>query len=224
MSKSVVDKYTERLNLLNEKFSKYSKEHGSLSGTPKIQSVYLKTRIKTTVADIAGIKSDYYKMFAEIEAQIFSSESNKITLMMGVVNALLYGVKKGYLSSITELVHANVFSDFLEMADHLSDEGYKAPAAVVAGSTLETHIKKLAEKHEIDLEFKDKKGKLIQKSIDTLSSALVKLEVFTKNEKKQITAWYGIRNSSAHGKNDFSIKEVKLMIEWIRHFISRFPA
>ena len=40
--------------------------------------------------------------------------------------------------SLEELLPV-VFGDFLEMAQHLVDNGYKDAAAVVAGSTLEVH-------------------------------------------------------------------------------------
>jgi hypothetical protein len=52
---------------------------------------------------------------------------------MGVVKGLLDDMAAGYMKSLVEIVHGDLFSDFLEMAQHLCESGYKDAAAVVAG-------------------------------------------------------------------------------------------
>jgi uncharacterized protein (DUF2164 family) len=47
----------------------------------------------------------------------------------------------GYLQSVVELVHADIFADFLEMADYLLQQGYKDPAAVITGSVFGAHLR-----------------------------------------------------------------------------------
>jgi hypothetical protein len=61
----------------------------------------------------------------------------------GTLQALRDDYESGYLQSVVELVHADIFADFLDMADYLIQQGYKDPAAVVAGSVLEEHLRKL---------------------------------------------------------------------------------
>lgn len=49
-------------------------------------------------------------------------------------------------------LHLNVcprISEFLDMSQHLNEAGYKDAAAVIAGSTLESHLKELAVKNGI---------------------------------------------------------------------------
>jgi hypothetical protein len=42
---------------------------------------------------------------------------------------------------------------------------------------------------------------------------------------KQVTAWAAIRNSAAHAQyTDYDAAQVKLMIGWIRWFLSSKPA
>jgi hypothetical protein len=48
------------------------------------------------------------------------------------------------MQTVAELIHAGVFDDFLEMANELLTEGYQHPAAVIGGSVLEEHLRKLA--------------------------------------------------------------------------------
>src|SRR5215213_5859918 len=51
----------------------------------------------------------------------------------GVLLAAQEDFERGYLWSLNERVHADVFDDFLEMAASLVDDGYKDAAAVIAG-------------------------------------------------------------------------------------------
>jgi hypothetical protein len=67
----------------------------------------------------------------------------------GILFALRTAYSAGYLGSVTELVHADIFADFVEMADYLLSEGYKDPSAVIIGSTLEEHLRQLCIKHGI---------------------------------------------------------------------------
>ena len=46
-------------------------------------------------------------------------------------------VEDGYLTDIRTLISADVFTDFLEMAEHLDDNGYKDPTAYPSGAVLE---------------------------------------------------------------------------------------
>jgi hypothetical protein len=68
---------------------------------------------------------------------------------VGMLQALRTEYEAGYLQSVVELVHADIFADFLEMAHHLLEQGYKDPAAVVTGSVLESHLHKLCDKNSI---------------------------------------------------------------------------
>jgi hypothetical protein len=118
-------------------------------------------------------------------------------------------------------VHADLFSDFIEMADHLLARGFKDPAAVVAGSVLEIHAKKLAAKTDIDVS--DAKGRA--KSFDLLTADLVKAGSLTEADRKLAVAWYGIRKHAAHGEGDKIVADqVRIMIDGIRAFLPRYPA
>lgn len=64
---------------------------------------------------------------------------SSLHVLPGILSALRTDYAAGRSHSIQELIHADVFGDFLEMADHLLEEGYKDPAAVLAGGVLEEH-------------------------------------------------------------------------------------
>ena len=99
-------------------------------------------------------------------------------------------------------------------------EGYKDPAAVLAGSTLEVHLRELCVSNNIDTDVLNSKGATISKKADVMNSDLTKAGIYSSAYQKQVSAWLGLRNSAAHGKySDYKVEEVSLMLQGIRQFI-----
>ena len=145
--------------------------------------------------------------------------------VVGVVLALHADLKAGYIKTLSELLHREVFGDFLEMADHLLKSGYKDAAAVVAGSTLETHLRQLCQKFVVEIEAADGRGNLRPKKADRMNSDLVIASAYSKLDQKNVTAWLDLRNKAAHGEYDkYSSDQVALLNQGVRDFISRNPA
>jgi hypothetical protein len=139
----------------------------------------------------------------------------------GMLGALRSDYESGYLESVVELVHADIFADFLEMADYLLQQGYKDPAAVVGGSVLEAHLRKLCDKHGIPVIKPDGSPK----AANTLNSELAGANVYSKLDLKSVTAWQDLRNQAAHGKyTEYTMGQVTVMLQWVRDFASRYPA
>src|SRR5579863_4831157 len=61
----------------------------------------------------------------------YERNNRNIPVLAGIVKALKDDVQQGFLSSARELIHGELFGDFLEMADFLVEEGYKDAAAVI---------------------------------------------------------------------------------------------
>ena len=149
----------------------------------------------------------------------------RLSMIVGVVEALHADLKAGYLKTISELIHGEVFGDFLEMADHLLENGYKDAAAVIAGSTLEAHLRQLCQKFGVEIEAVDGKGNLHPKKADRMNSDLARAKAYSKLDQKSVTAWLDLRNNAAHGEYDkYSLEQVVLLNQWLRGFISRNPA
>jgi len=122
--------------------------------------------------------------------------------------------------SFQEIIHGDVFADFIEMAEHLFSAKYPLPAAVLTGAVLEEHIRKLCEKHRVAIT--DGNGK--PKSVETMNQDLAKAGVYTKPQQMSITALYATRTSAAHNKTDFDPSLVPSMIRDVRDFVGRYPA
>jgi len=141
-----------------------------------------------------------------------------------MIEGLLHDLKKNYLKSLAKIIHGDVFEDYLEMAEHLLNEGYKDPAAVITGSTLEEHLRQLCLNNGIDIDVQTGTGQR-PKRAGQINSELAKNEVYSILDQKSIIAWLDLRNKTAHGKyHEYSPKKVELMVMGIRDFINRNPA
>lgn len=94
----------------------------------------------------------------------------------------------------------------------IQNAGHKVPAAVIAGTVLETTLRKLCKRHP-NLTPSD--------NINNMNDELAREAVYNSLQKKQVTAWAGIRNSAAHGRpEEFQPGDVDRMITGIRDFIA----
>ncbi|MFP4438990.1 MAG: hypothetical protein ACLFVO_17255 [Chloroflexaceae bacterium] len=110
------------------------------------------------------------------------------------------------------------------MAEYLLGEGFKDAAAVIAGSTLEAHLRQLCVKHGVDVDHSLPDGSKRPKKAAQINQDLVKF-AYSKFDQKQVTAWLDLRNSAAHGKYvNYTDKQVEQFIEWLQDFIKRNPA
>jgi hypothetical protein len=194
-------------------------QYNDLSDLPKDERQSLVTRAVAAVHRISGAASPYSIEIARIlkedpELHVHTSS------IIGIVKALRQDIAAGYLQTLVELVHAAVFTDFLDMASHLHDSGYKDAAAVICGSTLESHLRELCNKNGVatDLNGKPKKA-------DQINAELAKSGAYSALDQKNVTAWLGLRNKAAHGDDDaYTAEQVNLLIAGVREFLARTPA
>lgn len=214
-------KLVVQLDEIIDSFLKFKRtsRHPDLSDLPKHERQGLVTRALAAISRITGNNSSYMIDAERILKQLPALHLHTSSII-GIVQALRDDLNAGYIQSVSEIIHAKVFSDFIEMAEHLVTNGYKDAAAVIAGSTLESHLKKLATKNSLPIELNAKPIKAEQ-----LNQDLGKAKVYLMTDQKSITAWLDLRNNAAHGKYaEYSIEQVKLLIIGIQSFISRNPA
>jgi hypothetical protein len=154
-----------------------------------------------------------------------TAEHVKADRIVGIIKALKGDLEDGYLETFPELVRGEMFENLSEMAKHLLEEGYKDAAAVIAGSSLESHLHQLSMKHGVPINHTAPDGATKPKKADQLNQALRKNGAYSLFDQKQITAWLDLRNSAAHGKySDYDEDQVAKLIEWAGDFISKNPA
>lgn len=159
--------------------------------------------------------------YSEFDKATKSYEFNNASSGHEILIAILNEIQGGWIFSVKQLVSAEIFSDFLEMAEHLLNQGYKDPAAVMVGSVLEENLRQLCSNNGIDIET-EKDGKLIPKKADLLNAELARAEVYTKLDQKAVTTWLDLRNKAAHGKySEYTKEQVNLMQQGITEFLAR---
>ena len=167
---------------------------------------------------IFGARHTYYKEFTEHVNKPMPAYTEA---GINILQAAKTEIDGGWLFTIKGIVSAEIFADFMEMAEHLLEEGYKDAAAVMIGSILEEHLRKLCEKNNIPVTV-EKEDKIKSKKADTINHELFKAEIYNKLEMKQITTWLDLRNKAAHGNyTEYSKKQVTLMLQGAQDFMNR---
>jgi len=214
-----IDVVKERSHELMEAIEKGAEPSLSLYGSAYS---YLATLLQETIIRFAPNDSKYSKN-ADYIINTDAREAWKLESLLGILEALRFAYSEDLLTSISEQIHKELFSDFLEMAEHLLKENpdYKVASAVLAGGVLEEHLRKLCQKNDIPID----KSNGDPRSTNDLNQSLYGANIYTKTEMKGITTWYGYRTDAAHGKPfDHQPEEVGLMIQGIRLFIKQYPA
>jgi len=170
-----------------------------------------KVKVKNLLVSACGKQSQHYQEFIEAEKlNSYESTSDPFKRMKSVFIAAMDDYKGGYLTSIKNLIQADVFDSELEQAEELLSNGYKLAAAVIAGVVLETTLRDLCSREEIS-----------HSRLDKMNSDLAKAGIYNKLQQKRITALADIRNSAAHGKPDgFTDTDVTNMIRDIEQFLA----
>jgi hypothetical protein len=162
--------------------------------------------------------------FKDIDERARTYATFSVDVMNGVLAAARDQIASGWLTTLRGLVSAEVFSDFLEMAEHLLTEGYKESAAVMVGCVLEEHLRQLSGKHQVPVTETDRNGKTFPRRAAALNDDLKKANAYGPIDHKAVTQWLAVRNDAAHGAtNAFTADQVRLMLDAVTNFLSRTP-
>jgi hypothetical protein len=198
------------------KISKYD----DLSDLSKSIVTEMVTRLMAVIRRCAPRECIHRQGAEELISKYGVSNGHMAILLIGILKALRADYLAGYMNTVEQLIHADLFSDFLEMAEYLLNQGFKDPSAVLVGSVLEEHLRKLCLHNSIDIMNGDK-----PKKADSLNAELAGTTVINKLDQKSITAWLDLRNKAAHGNyNEYTQEQVQLMFEGVRNFMSRNTA
>jgi hypothetical protein len=180
----------------------------------------MNSTLAAAIDRLAPPGSRYIKLQQDTLDHYGPTNGSALGPLAGILKSLRDDVAAGRLLTITELLHAEVFGDFLDMAQHLLDEGYKDPAAVLAGGALEEQLRKLCGKHGVPV-----MNGARPKKADLMNAELAAIPAYSKGDQKSVTAWLGLRNDAAHGRfGSYTPEQVSLLIQSVRDFITRVPA
>ena len=195
-------------------------KYDDCSDQPAVNVTALITSMADTINRFAPPGSQYIQSLKAILKNSGVENAYTVPHIAGVLNALRTAYDSGYIQTVAELIHADVFTDFLEMAEYLLSEGDKDPAAVVIGSVLEEHLRQLCVKSGITITAGGRTKKAEQLNTDLSGQG-----AYSKLDQKSVTAWLDLRNKAAHGKyGEYSKEQVAFLSQGVRDFMTRVPA
>jgi hypothetical protein len=103
---------------------------------------------------------------------------------VGILSALRDDMKAGWMQSVAELLHADTFDKLIDQSRELLDKNYKDAAAVIVGSTLESHLRLLADSTGVGATSGGK-----PKKADLINAELAKADVYTTLQQKAVFSW-----------------------------------
>jgi hypothetical protein len=214
----MTNKYTDRFTELESQISKiestkYRRENSIFRDAEYVDSITLdkwRINVQHLIGITCGKDSEHYNEFINAgESKNLDTNYKLFKRLEPVFLAAKDDFIGGYFESIKSLIQADVFSNELEQAEELLENGYYIASAVIAGTVLETYLRELCNKNVIAI------GKL-----NKMNDDLAKNGVYNSIIQKQIVALSAIRNSAAHGKKEeFSKDQVKNMIMEIKNLL-----
>jgi hypothetical protein len=128
----------------------------------------------------------------------------------GVLLAVRDDLEHGHLAGLRALVSAEIFTEFIEMAEHLESEGYYHAAASVAGAVLEDALRRtLVER-----------GQRATGNLESMNQVAFDTGTYGRAVFLQVKVWIAVRNEADHGNWEVVDREaVKSMIQSIPTFM-----
>jgi len=194
-------------------------QYGTLQAD-SAKTLTFKTSGLSFILDLYGEEHPYYKEFQNVLGN--HRYESYINSGIEIINNIKVEIENGWISTIKSIVSAEIFSDFLEMAEHLLKSEYKDAAAVMIGGVLEEHLRQLSIESGIDVTY-EKDGKLIPLKADRMNSELAKSGVYNKLDQKGVTTQLDLRNNAAHGNySEYDKKQVEMMYDFVFNFVSKY--
>jgi len=170
------------------------------------------TQSLTYLINLLGPDHTYVDHFRK---QVTQGFTGNVKSGKGILQALQEDIEAGYLKRIETLVSADIFDDFLEMAQYLLSQGYKDPTASLIGAVLENGLRRICSAHSITLSVKE--------DISSLNKKLADAEVYNRLTQRKVQVWNDIRNNADHGKfNEYEMDDVNEMLKGVRNFLEQY--
>ncbi|HEU0144201.1 MAG TPA: hypothetical protein VFQ47_05410 [Nitrososphaera sp.] len=147
------------------------------------------TQSLSYLINILGQEHIYVQKFKD---KVQKGYTGSVGAGLGILRAVREDIEGGYLKRIEALVSADIFTDFLEMAEHLLEQGYKDPSASLIGAVLEDGLRKICVNHSITVKS--------QEDISSLNKKLADTQIYNRLMQKKVQVWNDIRNNADHGK------------------------
>ena len=163
-----------------------------------------------------GKNSEHFERIVG-QGEYFSKDN--VCKALGIMESALDSVRLGLLSKTEKLVAAEIFTNFVEMSEHLLLQGYKHAAISVAGAALEDGLRRCCQRSGVTLKDRD--------DISALAHKLLDKKAIDRLQMKQVAYWKNMRDLADHGHFDkvaeIADSEVGGMIRGLPAFLDGLP-
>ena len=169
-----------------------------------------------TLTNVLGESNNYTRAFVDqVQPNPWREE---LETGLGILRAVREDAAAGHLfMTVAGLISAEIFSDFLEMADHLFETGYLQPAASLIGAVLEDTLRRAAQARNLPVKEGD--------DISSLNQRLAQANAYNRVVRSQIQTWKVIRDAADHGRfGDLGLDQVRDMHGGVKAFVAEHVA
>ena len=221
----VISDEVDSLVTKGEALARDAASSGSRLGSERVQELTtIAARIGQLIRRLYGSSSHYQAHLDRVMdttpfTAMHSNHWEHVAALVGIAKGVQSDIRSGLLRDLRALAQAEVFADFLEMAEHLLDTGYKDAAAVLLGGVLEDSLRRLGAKHSVELTAQG--GRPL--TLDPINVALAKVDAYGPLVQKQVTSWANLRNDAAHGHyGKYDEGDVRQMLLFVQKFCSDY--
>lgn len=119
-------------------------------------------------------------------------DEGRIQAGLGILTAVREDIADGSLARLPALISGEIFSDFMEMAQHLHEEGYVHAAASIAGAVVEDALRRtLRNRHQ-----------RATGNLESMNQVALDKGIYERVVFMQVKVWIAIRNHADHGNWD----------------------
>lgn len=169
-------------------------------------------KVRHLLSLACGENSVHLRAFMDCEKpQSYRTNYEMLKQLKAIFLAAKEDFQGGYMTSVRQLVQAELYDSELDQARGLLKGGYVSAAAVIAGVVLETAMRNMC----------DNAG-ITPGNLNKMNADLAKANIYNLLVQKRVTALADIRNNAAHGHSDqFQPTDVADMVSYIENFISQ---
>lgn len=186
---------------------------------PSVQGMYVEWRLgsQSFLSTVFSPDNVYVEAFGQIPAECPNGYhlTREVHKGLGILRAAQTELGFGALPGIETLFSAEIFADFLAMAEHLLDQKYFAVVPSLVGAVLEDGLRKIAKRKGLTVKVDD--------SIAGLNGRLFDVKTYSPLVRRKIEVWNSIRNNADHGKfEENPEQDVGQMLDGVRGFLAEY--